>query len=57
MNPTLTIQLDASCDICGADFDPKDAVEVNGTSTCPCCSGDDRRTHGMDILSMSKRRR
>ena len=56
MTPTLNIQLDTSCDICGNDFDASQTFEVNSTSTCPCCSGDDRRTHGSDIQRFTKRR-
>jgi hypothetical protein len=56
MTPTLIIQLDTSCDICGNDFDASETFEVNSTSTCPCCSGDDRRTHGSDIHRFTKRR-
>lgn len=48
MHSALTADTD-TCDICGDDFDGATTVDVNSTSTCPCCSGADHRSHGIDL--------
>ena len=45
-----------TCDICDTEFDLEESVEVNSTSTCPCCTMQDRLTHGLDISTFRHRR-
>ena len=41
--------LETTCTICGDDFDPEPAVEVDSTNLCPCCVTADslRRPHSI----------
>jgi hypothetical protein len=51
-----TFTLEATCDVCGTDFDPSEVTDTSSTTLCPCCAGDTRRTHGIDILFPRRRR-
>ena len=56
MKLAMPISREATCDICDTEFDLDDALEINSTTTCPCCSLQDRRTHGLDIYSRRNHR-
>ena len=49
MKLAMPISREATCDICDTEFDLDEALEINSTTTCPCCSLQDRRTHGLDV--------
>ena len=51
-----TITEDATCDLCGTEFNAEDVPATNSTTLCPCCTGSTRLTHGLDILVGRRRR-